>query len=119
MALIHPSLTAALTTSGHFGDTGTVQLGTETNTQGNPSKSWADVSGLVDIPCAIAADKVSEFRAPAYAERTHKALLDGNYTAIDPTIHRFVSGGVNYGILGADQDSQSATTRLHLREVLH
>lgn len=119
MPLIHPGLTAALTKSGHFSDTGTVQLGTETNTKGNPSFSWADVTGLVDIPCAIAAASADEKRLPAYADRTHTALLDDSYTAIDPTIHRFVSGGVNYDILGAEHDSQAVTTRLHLREVLH
>jgi hypothetical protein len=120
MTLVHPGLTAALTTSGHFGATGTVQFKTVTNTRGNPSESWANVAGLVDIPCAIAAATADEQRAmPAYATRTHKALLDGDYTAIDPTVHRFVSGGVNYDILGAEHDSQSATTRLHLREVLH
>lgn len=121
MTLIHPDLATALTTSGHFPDTGTVQLRTETNTKGNPSNAWADISGMVDIACLIAAPisrGVAESRQPAYAERTHLALLAGSYTAIDPTIHRFVSGGVNYDILGAEHDSQGVTTRLHLREVL-
>jgi hypothetical protein len=121
MTLIHPNLTAALTTSGHFGATGTVQVGTETNPQGNPSFSWANVSELEDIPCAIAAAAADESRQPefAYATRTHKALLDGDYPAIDPmTPHRFVSGGTNYDILGVEFDSQGVTTRLHLREVL-
>ena len=117
MVLIHPSLTTALKTSGHLGDTGTVQLGTESNTRGNPSKSWANVSGMVDIPCAIAAASVDEKRLPAYAERTHTALLDGDYT-IDPATHRFVANSVNYDVLGAEHDSQGITTRLHLREVL-
>ena len=119
MTLIHPGLTAALTVSGHFGATGTVQVKTITNTKGNPSEAWANVAAMVDIPCAIAAATSDEQRAmPAYAERTHRALLDGDYT-IDPADHRFVSGGTNYDILGVDHDSQSATTRLHLREVLH
>ena len=119
MVLIHPDLMTSLTASGHFGATGTVQVKTVTNTKGNPSESWADVSGLVDIDCAIAAVAADENRAPAYAERTHKALLDGDYTTIDPTIHRFLSGGVGYNILGVEHDSQGATTRLQLREVLH
>ena len=119
MVLIHPDLTASLKTSGHFGATGTVQVKTVTNTKGNPADSWADVSGLVDIPCAIAAAAADENRSPAFATRTHTALLDDSYTAIDPSIHRFLSGGVGYDILGAEHDSQAATTRLHLREVLH
>ena len=119
MVLIHPSLTASLKTSGHLGATGTVQLKTVTNTKGNPSDSWANVSGLVDIPCAIAPASANENRVPAYATRTHTALLDDSYTAIDPAVHRFLSGGVGYDVLGVEHDSQGATTRLHLREVLH
>ena len=119
MPLIHPSLTASLKVSGHFPSTGTVQVKTVTNTKGNPSEAWADVSGLVDIPCAIAPASADENRSPAYATRTHTALLAGNYTAIDPSVHRFLSGGVGYDILGVEHDSQSITTRLHLREVLH
>jgi hypothetical protein len=119
MTIIHPGLTASLTTSGHFPATGTVQVKTVTNTKGNPSESWANVSGLVDIPCAIAAAAADESRSPAYATRTHTALLDDSYPAIDPTVHRFLSSGVGYDILGVEHDSQGATTRLHLREVLH
>ena len=119
MALIHPDLATALTASGHIPSMGTVQLKTITNTKGNPSEAWADVSGLVDIPCAIAAAAADENRSPAYATRTHTALLDDSYTAIDPTVHRFLSGGVGYDILGVEHDSQGITTRLHLREVLH
>ncbi len=118
MTLVNPGLTAALTASEHFGATGTVQLKTETNTRGNPSVSWADVAGLIDIPCAIAPAAADEVRSPAYAERTHTAKLDASYT-IDPSIHQFVSGGTDYDILGVEHDSQGITTRLHLREVLH
>ena len=45
--------------------------------------------------------------------------VGGSYTAIDPAVHRFLSGGVGHDILGVEHDSQGATTRLHLREVLH
>ena len=119
MPLIHADLAAALTTSGHFGATGTVQVKTVTNTKGNPSDVWANVSGLVDIPCAIAAAAADENRSPAYATRTHTALLDDSYTTIAPGVHRFLSGGVGYDVLGVEHDSQGITTRLHLREVLH
>ncbi len=123
MALIHPDLATALTTSGHFPSTGAVQVKTVTNTKGNPSNAWASVVGLDSIRCVIAAairGGVEEIRAaPAYATRTHRALLDGDYTTIDPAVHRFLSGGVGYDILGVEHDSQGITTRLHLREVLH
>ena len=124
MTIVHPGLTANLTrtTGGFFPSTGAVQVKTITNTKGNPSESWADVDGLVSIRCAIApaVDEVpSESRSPAYATRTHRALLGGEYTTIDPTVHRFLSGGVGYDILGVEHDSHDITTRLHLREVLH
>ncbi len=121
MALIDSRLVGALTTSTHFPDTGTVQLKTVTNTKGNPTNTWADVVGLTDIACLISAPVsrgVIESRQPAYAERTHLALLAGDYTTIEPANHRFVSGGVDYNILGVEHDSQGVTTRLHLREVL-
>ena len=124
MTIIHPSLTANLTrtTGGFFPSTGAVQLGTEVNVRGNVSKTWADVDGLDSIRCAIApavGEVPGESRSPAYATRTHRALLDGEYTAIDPTVHRFLEGGVGYDILGVEHDSHGITTRLHLREVLH
>lgn len=120
MTLIHPGLTEALTASGHFPATGTVQVKTVTNPLGNPTNAWANVAGLVDLPCLLEAAAADEEREPefAYATRTHKALLDDAYTAIDVTAHRFVSGGTNYEILGVQFDSQGATTTLHLREVL-
>ncbi len=122
--IIHPKLTAHLTrtTDGFFPSTGAVQEKTVTNTRGNPSESWATVSGLGSIRCSIAAalgpSSADERRqvSHTYAESTHRALLDGIYTiaALD---HRFLSGGVAYDILGVEQDSQSTTTRLFLRLV--
>ena len=121
MVIVHPNLTANLTrtTGGFFPGTGAVQVKTITNTKGNPSESWANVDGLDSIRVAIAAASADEVRSPAYAKRTHTALLDGDYTAIDPTVHRFLESGIGYDILGVEHDSQGITTRLHLREVLH
>ena len=125
MTIVHPGLTAHLTraTGGFFPSTGAVQVKTITNTRGNPgSPSWANVDGLDSIRCAIAPavqDVPGENRNPAYAERTHRALLDGEYAAIDPSVHRFLESGIGYDILGVEHDSHGITTRLHLREVLH
>ncbi len=116
--LIDPRLTTALTSTTHFPDTGTVQLKTVTNTKGNPTSTWADVAALTDIACLIAADTAGEVRLPAFADRTHLALLAGDFTTIEPANHRFVSGGINYDILGVEYDSQGITTKLSLREVL-
>jgi hypothetical protein len=118
MGLIDSRLTTVLTSTTHFPDTGTVQLKTVTNTKGNPTNTWADVAKLIDIACAIAADTAGEVRLPAFADRTHLALLAGDHRTIEPAIHRFVSSGVNYDILGVEHDSQSITTKLSLREVL-
>ena len=124
MTIVHPGLTANLTrtTGGFFPSTGAVQVKTVTNTRGNPSEAWADVDGLDSIRCAIApavGEVPGENRNPAYGERTHRALLDGEYTAINPSVHRFLESGIGYDILGVEHDSHGITTRLHLREVLH
>ena len=122
MTLVHAKLMANLTrtTGGHFPSTGAVQSKVVTNTRGNPSEAWSDVSGLESIRCAIAAASADERRSPShtYAESTHTALLDGSYTTIAALDHRFLSGGIAYDILGVEQDSQGVITRLFLRQVL-
>lgn len=122
MMVVHSGLTAHLTrtTGGFFPSTGAVQEKSETNTRGNPTFSWSNVAGLGSIRCAIAAASADERRSEShtYAESTHKALLDGSYTAIAALDHRFLSGGIAYDILGVEHDSQGATTRLYMRQVL-
>lgn len=121
MVLIHPELTANLTrtTGGFFPDTGAVQSKVETNTRGNPTFVWSNVSGLGTIRCAIAPASADERRSEShtYAESTHRALLDDSYTAIASLDHRFLSGGIAYDILGVEHGSQGALTRLILRQV--
>ena len=124
MTIVHSGLTENLTrtTGGFFPGTGAVQVKSVTNIRGNPSEAWANVDGLDSIRCAIApaiAEVPGENRDPAYGERTHRALLDGEYAAIDPAKHRFLESGIGYDILGVEHDSHGITTRLHLREVLH
>ena len=116
-SLVHPSLAARL--SPHFfASTGTVQVAGITNTAGNPVESWSNLVGHVDLACAVSPVSATERRTDGhtYAESTHRALLAGPYPAI-AAAHRFVSGGVTYDILGAETDSQGATTRMHLRVV--
>lgn len=124
MTIIHPKLTERLTrtTDGFFPSTGAVQEKTETNDRGNPSQSWANVAGLDAIRCSIAPARgpssADERRSEShtYAESTHEALLDGDYT-IASLDHRFLSEGIAYNILGVEKDSHAATTRLFLRLV--
>ena len=126
MTLIHPKLTEHLTrtTGGFFPDTGAVQSKVVTNTRGNPSEAWSNVSGLGSIRCTIAAARgpssADERRSVShtYAESTHEALLAGSYTPIASLDHRLLSGGIAYDILGVEQDSQGITTRLFMRLVL-
>ena len=122
--IVHPKLTESLTrtTGGFFPSTGAVQEKVVTNTRGNPSEAWSNVDGLDAIRCTIAAARgpssADERRSVShtYAESTHEALLDGDYTiaALD---HRFLSGGIAYDILGVEKDSQGITTRLFMRLV--
>ena len=118
-SIIHPGLLDDLDAQGFFPDTGTVQSFTITKVEGEPTKNWADIPGLVDLDCAISPATTDERRSTdmTIALSTHKALLKGNYPTITAA-NRFVSGGVNYDICGPpEHDSQSYTTRLRLRLV--
>ena len=118
MTLVHAKLTEnrTRTTGGFFPATGAVQSKAVTNTRGNPSKAWSNVSGLESIRCAIAAASADERRSEShtYAESTHKALLDGSYTTIVALDPRFLSGGIAYDLLGVAQDSPGLITSLVL-----
>lgn len=122
-ALVSPNLLSSLTT--FYPDTVTIQSATVARgAAGSEVKAWADVTGLVNIPCAIAPLSVTrdtstlEVRAAlqTYGVITHHMALQGLYTGIDNTMQA-VSGGITYDITGVEHDSHSAMTRVWLREV--
>ena len=97
---------------------------------GAPDSTYADVSGLVNIPCmnaplsvgTIAATEVRNI-AEIMSEDFRHVLLNGYYTQFDQGQHwgdvgwHAIIDGVTYDILGAERDSQFSQTRLRLRQV--
>jgi hypothetical protein len=87
---------------------------------GQSSGNWVDVSGLVNIKAMnapisdskILADEVKTL-AETMAVNLRHVLLDGYYPQIEPGQRAFMDG-VYWDILGAEADSQSQMTRLHL-----
>ncbi len=88
---------------------------------GQESGDWVDVEGLVNIQCMsapisdskILADEMKSLEETMAVNLRH-VLLDGYYPQIEPG-QRAVLDGVGWDILGAEADSQSQMTRLHLK----
>lgn len=122
--LVSPKLMDAL--SAFYPDTVTIQQKTVSRgAAGSEIATWADVSGLVGIPCAIAALSVTRDTSTAevrtalqtYGVITHHMSLQGHYAGITNEMQA-VSGGVTYDITGVEQDSHGVLTRVWLREVV-
>ena len=97
----------------------TVQEATDTTgSTGEITQTWANIAGLVDLPCNIAPVSILERRG---LERTvemgtHKVYLQAYYDTITAMQHAVVDG-VTYNILSVEQDSQSAVTVLRVEIV--
>ncbi len=117
LGIIHPGMLAAL--PNHYPATCTIQGATTTQSgTGALSQSWANVTGLVSLPCRLAPVNATEVRQATgtFAEATHTIALAGYYSAIVET-QRAVVGGVNYDIVGVQHDGNSKSTRLLVRLV--
>ncbi len=119
-SIIDPALMDELNAQGHFPNTGTVQDFTEVMVEGDADLTWANVAGLIDLPCAVAALTAKEIEEldKTIGESTHKARLIDYYDA--STIKskmRFVSDGVTYEITGTDSDQHDTMTRLFLKVI--
>lgn len=97
----------------------TIQEATQTaGTTGELVEVWANVAGLVNLPCNIAPVSISEQR---WTERTvetgtHKVYLKDYFTTITAMAHAVVDD-VTYNILSVEQDSQGAVTVLRVEIV--
>ena len=107
----------------YFPSTGTIKTRGGLMTAGTEG-AFANVTGLVDIPCIVAPERQSiggtggrglspgDFQT---TERAWTAILDNRYAALHSAtvaLH-FVVDGVEYGAV-VDGDSQGAYTRLRL-----
>ena len=94
---------------------------------GAPSGTYANVAGLVSIPCMDApatftSIDVTEIKALAEIESKgcRHVLLDAHYPTLEAGWRagwRAVVDGINYDILGAEPDSQDQMTRMELQLV--
>jgi head-tail adaptor len=66
---------------------------------GQPTQTWVNLAGHIDLPCSIALSSGREIKGPAneYGITTHRIALNGIYPAIT-RLHRAVVDGVTYGI---------------------
>jgi hypothetical protein len=95
------------------------------NPDGTPSNSFANVSGLVNIPCmdaVLSENNIQATEAKELAEILAKTLrhvlLNGFYPTVLSGVGkgwRAVVDGVTYDLLGAEPDSQSQMVRLKLQ----
>ena len=109
----------------------TVQAPDETyGSTGAPSGTYANVVGLVDIPCKnspISSSSVTsgEIKNPAYiaSKAQRKIVLDGYYSLLGDGRNwgeigwRAIVDGITYDILGAESDSQDTQTQLKVQLV--
>ena len=73
-----------------------------TDTYGQPTQTWANLVGHVDIPCSIALSSGREVKGKEneYGLTTHRIALNGIYPTIT-RLHRAVVDGTTYRILFA------------------
>ncbi len=93
---------------------------------GEPSGDWADVAGLVDIPCMNAPQPPSEIKLGSTEQRSmatvaaraeRHVLLNDYFPALELNWRngaRGVIDGAQYNICGAESDSQHTQTRVSL-----
>lgn len=124
--IIHPQMLARLTPT-FLATTGTVQAATVTQSAtGAIVQTWADVAGLVALPCRIAPAGANERREPTgtYADISHIAILSNIGVSGDSLIDnsavtemmRFVADGTEYDIVGVEVDGNQQMIRLRLRQ---
>jgi len=85
---------------------------------GQTLSAWADVPGLIGIPCRIQPTQGREHKLidRTYAELSHRVALKGTFTTITPK-YRVIVEGVAYDIETVEQDSQRVLTYLGVNVV--
>lgn len=116
--VIHPlGLTSAF--PARLPSTGTIRARGGVLTPG-PEGSFQNVSGFVDIACAVAPATRGQRADGDFIVTDHEyvAVLDDRYASLhSATVElQFVTGGITYGAV-VDGDSQAAYTRLKLTRI--
>ncbi len=118
-SLIHPRLLSSLAPTFYISSC-TIQVATETpDALGQPIPAWANVVGLVNLPCAVApfggsTEASQRNRSDSIIDAaTHAIAIAGYYPAIANKM-RAVIGAIAYDIIGAETDSHAKMTRLRV-----
>lgn len=102
----------------------TIQSKTDTrDSAGQPIPTWANLTGHVNIPCAVGPGVQSRggTNEVRLVDETltiipRQVLLQGYYPSIT-SLMQAVIGGVTYRVLGVEADSSHQITRLNVEEV--
>jgi hypothetical protein len=81
----------------HFPSLCTIQAFTDgTDSGGQPTKIWADVPGLTNIPClqTLSSGRLVLGKEQTYGTTTHRISLAGNYPQITRLNQAIISGTV-------------------------
>lgn len=120
--LVHPGLLARLQQTGHFPATCTIQAPAETqDSYGAVVQTWANVSGLVDLPCRLAPEiqRSGEFnpQGQTWGRQTFRLVLAGHYPTITAKMRVVMDDESIYNITMVQLDGQGVTTRLFVEVV--
>lgn len=100
-----------------FNTTCTIQQVTETrDAAGGVVNTWANVTGLVSLPCrrapaSMARTNETKLDALTYTVNVQTVVIAGYHPTITPKM-RVVSGGLTLDILAVEHDGQPTMTRL-------
>lgn len=121
LGIVHPGLLSVLAPA-FFPSRCTVQAdGAARSASGAASApAWADVAGLVNVPCRMApstlADQEVLAQAGIYTEHLRVVALGGYYPSITEIMQAVVDGAA-WGIEYVRHDSQALVTYLFVRTV--
>lgn len=121
--IVHPRMLPALA-AGFFPSSLTIQAGTASRTAtGAVTTAWANVAGMVALPCRMTPVSGAENRTPEQitAQEVQRCVAP-LYLAAVTTQHRAVVDGETWDIVSVDYDGQKQAgarnlTRLTLKAV--
>lgn len=119
--IVHPDLLTRLTPT-FYPSLCTIQSdgASRTSSGAQAAPSWANVTGLVSIPCRMAPASQTDREILAakglYAESLHVVALAGYYSTITEK-HQVVVDGTAHAVMYVRSDGQSKTTYVYVQKV--